>query len=153
MTRKAAIKLEYSTSTHTYCIWTMYEKLTRTSQERNLRIPALYEIVFCSFLFKAFRRMAGAVDCRCVPEHTEWFIEDQAFLRSFDSAPRPPLPPSLIGQHYSASCLFFILPMCRRPSLLRERGVGGRCGDKSYDREKAWPSIKHSILSGASRAN
>ncbi len=26
-------------------------------------------------------------------------------------------------------------------------GVGGRRGAKSYDREKAWPSVNHSILS------
>ncbi len=28
------------------------------------------------------------------PERIDWFIEDQAFLQSYDSAPRPPPPPS-----------------------------------------------------------
>ncbi len=43
--------------------------------------------------------------------------------------------------------LFLSLPVCRRSSLLTERrrewGVGGA---KSYDGEKAWSSVNHSIL-------
>jgi hypothetical protein len=44
--------------------------------------------------------------------------------------------------------LFLSLPVCRRSILLTgEEGGGGR-GAKSDDREKAWSSINHSILSG-----
>jgi hypothetical protein len=42
-----------------------------------------------------------------VAESIEWFIEDQAFLRSHDSAPRhPPLPLT------SVSCLSFSVFLC-----------------------------------------
>jgi hypothetical protein len=60
------------------------------------------------------------------------FVEDQAFLRSYDLAPPP----------VSKLSLFLCLYVCRRSSYDREGG-----GAKSYDREKVWPSIKHSILS------
>ncbi len=60
----------------------------------------------------------------------------------FGSSPTP-FPPLL-----SASCLFFLsLPVCRRSSLLTGEGGGGGGGAKSYDGEKAWLSINHSILS------
>ena len=53
--------------------------------------------------------------------------------------PRPP-PPTI-----------FRLPVCRRSSLLTAvTGEGSGRGAKSYDREKAWPSFNHPILSGAS---
>jgi hypothetical protein len=38
----------------------------------------------------------------CTPESIELFIEDQAFLRSYNSAPRPPPTPPPSG-----SCLYF----------------------------------------------
>ncbi len=45
--------------------------------------------------------------------------------------------------------LFLSLPVCHRWSLLSEEaGGGGEGGAKSYDREKAWSSINHPILSG-----
>ncbi len=53
----------------------------------------------------------------------EWFIEDQAFLRSYDSAPFPPstLPFS------SARCLSFsVLMRIAGRAYWRERGDGGR---------------------------
>ncbi len=59
-------------------------------------------------------------------EHTtrdfiEWFIENQAFLRTYALAPpRPPPPPSPL----SKLSLFLSLPVCRRSSLLTERGGG-----------------------------
>jgi hypothetical protein len=40
--------------------------------------------------------------------------------------------------------------MCRRSSLLTGEGGGGGRGAASYESEKAWPSINHSILSGSS---
>ncbi len=73
-------------------------------------------------------------------ESIEWFIEAHAFLRSFDLAARPPLPP---------------LPSVSRPAThrktdkdrqLADGSEGGR-GAESYDRKKAWSSINHSILS------
>jgi hypothetical protein len=50
------------------------------------------------------------------------FIEAQAFLRSYDSAPLPPPYPSPA----SRLSLFLSLPVCRRLSLLTKRkgGVG-----------------------------
>jgi hypothetical protein len=42
---------------------------------------------------------------------------------------------------------FLRLSVCRRPSLQTGEGGGGGGGAKSYDREKAWPSKNHSILS------
>jgi hypothetical protein len=67
-----------------------------------------------------------------------------ATLRSYDSAPRPPLfPPSPV----SNLSLFLSLPLCRRSSLL----TGGR-GAESFDREKSWLSISNSILSVVNEA-
>ncbi len=48
------------------------------------------------------------------PVSIEWFIEDQAFFRSYCSAPRPPPSPS----PFSKLSLFLSLPVCRRSSLL-----------------------------------
>jgi hypothetical protein len=77
------------------------------------------------------------------PERIEWFIEVQAFLMPYNSAPRPPFP-------LSANCLssrsqsFCVLP--DQLTDWREGGGGGR-GAESYDRKKAWASINCSILS------
>ncbi len=56
-----------------------------------------------------------------------------------DPATRPSPPP-----HQQVVFLF----MCRQSSLLTGEGERGGRGTKSYDPEKAWPSINHSILSG-----
>ncbi len=68
--------------------------------------------------------------------------------------PRPlprPLPPSVTP--VSKLSLLLSLPVFRLSSFLsEERGLGkGRAGfrRKSYDAEKAWPSLHHSILSAA----
>ncbi len=55
-------------------------------------------------------------------ESIEWFTKDQALLRSYDSAPRPPLfPPSSL----SKLSLFLSPPVCLRSSLpTGERGEG-----------------------------
>jgi hypothetical protein len=78
-----------------------------------------------------------------VAESIEWFVADQAFLWSYDSAPRPPPSLSLSRQqvfHLSQSSC--VLPV----ELIGERG-GGR-GAKSFDHMKALPSrqliIQHS---------
>jgi hypothetical protein len=61
-------------------------------------------------------------------------------FRSYDLAP-PPLPvPSLV----SKLSIVFSVHVCHRLNLLTGEGGGGA---KSYDREKAWFSINHSILS------
>jgi hypothetical protein len=54
-----------------------------------------------------------------VSESIEWFIEDQDFLRSCDSTPRPPHSPSPV----SNLSIFLSLPVCRRSSLLTGEGV------------------------------
>ncbi len=53
-----------------------------------------------------------------------WFIEDKAFLLSYDLAPRPHPPPSLV----SKLVLFLSLPVCRRSSLVTGEGVSGGQG-------------------------
>jgi hypothetical protein len=50
-----------------------------------------------------------------------WLIEDQAFLRFHDSAPRPPPPPLSVIK----LSLFLILPVCRRVQLTDGRKRGG----------------------------
>ncbi len=78
------------------------------------------------------------------PESMELFIKDQAFLPSPDSAPRPPSPPPLSRQQLvSLSQSSYVSPVERQG----ERGGGGGRGSKSYDSEKAWPSINPSIQS------
>ncbi len=54
-------------------------------------------------------------------ESIEWFIEGHAFLRSYDLASRPRLPPSPV----SKLSLFLCLPVCRQSSSLTVR-EGGR---------------------------
>ncbi len=73
-------------------------------------------------------------------ESIEWFIEDQAILSLYDSAPFYPPPHTLL----SASCLSFSVFLCVSPVELTDGRVGGKA--KLYDGEKAWSSIKHSIL-------
>jgi hypothetical protein len=72
-------------------------------------------------------------------------MEGQAFLRSYDSAPRPPYAPSPVSKLD-----------WRDTGRLRKRaqladwrggGEGGGRGAKSYDSRKARPSINPSTLS------
>ncbi len=53
-------------------------------------------------------------------EWSSWLIEAQAFLRSHNSAPRPPPPPLSV----SKLSLFLLFPVCRRSSLPTGRGGG-----------------------------
>ncbi len=55
--------------------------------------------------------------------------------------PPPHSPVSIVS-------LFLSLPVCRRSSLLTGEGGGGGGGAVTHHREKAWPTINHSILSG-----
>jgi hypothetical protein len=54
-----------------------------------------------------------------------------------------PLPLSPI----SKLSLLLSLPVCRRSGLLTGEGEGNGGGAKSYDGEKGWPSVNHSLLS------
>jgi hypothetical protein len=68
------------------------------------------------------------------PESNEGFIEDQAFSRSYDLArPPPSSADSKLDRRHTTICR-------------RETGEG-EGGAKSYDGEKAWSSINHSLLS------
>ncbi len=75
------------------------------------------------------------------PESIDGFIENQAFLLSFDLAPPHPPPPShqQVVSLYQSSCV-------SRVELSDGRGGGG--GAKSYNCEEVWSSINYSILSG-----
>ncbi len=73
----------------------------------------------------------------------EWFIEDQAFLLSYDLAP-PPRPPSLystVSKRVSLS-----QSSCVSPVELTD-GEGRRGWVGSHNSKKAWSSINYSILS------
>ncbi len=77
-------------------------------------------------------------------ERIAWFIEGQAFLRSYDSAPKPissPLSHQQVASLSQSSC---VSPV----QLTDGRGGGGGRGADSYDLKKAWPSVSCSILSG-----
>jgi hypothetical protein len=68
------------------------------------------------------------------------FMEDQA-------PPPPPSPTSPLLP--SASCLSFSVFLCVvGRAFWREKGGGGGGRANPYDREKAWSSVNHSILSG-----
>ncbi len=73
--------------------------------------------------------LSSITTCLCppAPESIEGFIEDQAFLRSYDSAPRPPLPLPLP----SASCL---LPVCpgQAYKYTNEKGWRGQGGKPNH---------------------
>jgi hypothetical protein len=76
------------------------------------------------------------------PKNIEWFIEDQAFLRSSDSA----LPH--LSRQQVVFLPFSVFLCATGRAYWRERGGGGGRGAISYDHEKTWPSIYHSKPSG-----
>jgi hypothetical protein len=75
-------------------------------------------------------------------ESIELSIDDQAFLRLYDSASIPPLSRLQVVSLSQSSCMSPV-------ELTDGKGVGGWRGAKSYDCEKYWSSIYHSILSMA----
>ncbi len=89
-------------------------------------------------------RKFSVISCDCEHgenrESIEWFIEDQAISPSLDLALPP--PPSVISTGDTQDD-WETETTCRR-----EIGGGGGGGAKSYDVEKAWSSINHSLLSG-----
>ncbi len=72
-------------------------------------------------------------------------IDSQAFLQSYDSAPRPPIPPLSRQKGRGATH--------RKTENVRQLAQGGGSGErggrgaKSYGRKKAGSSINNSILS------
>jgi hypothetical protein len=75
-------------------------------------------------------------------ESIEWFIEGQVFSLSYYFAPPHPLPLSR-RQIVSLSQFSCVSPV----EISDGREVeGGGWGAKSYDSEKAWSSLNHSIL-------
>ncbi len=80
--------------------------------------------------------------CTCAAESIEWFIEDQAFLRSYDSAPRP--PPSPLSRQQLVS--LFSLPVCpgrayRRSQIIRPQECLVLC--KSFN--TLWGAVSGSV--------
>jgi hypothetical protein len=67
----------------------------------------------------------------------ERFIEAQASLRSYESAPRPPRPrpPKMVDRRHTGRLI-------KRDNLLTGKGGGGR----AWNCKKACYSINHSIL-------
>ncbi len=64
------------------------------------------------------------------PERIEWFMEGQAFLRSYDSSPRHPYSPPPLS---SASCISFSVFLCvAGPEYGRERGKEGMGVESSH---------------------
>ncbi len=67
-----------------------------------------YHFTFSSFRWRTFCKINTlAIYHRLKAKSIEWFIEDQAFLRSYYSAPRPPTSPSL-----PSPCLSVSVFMC-----------------------------------------
>jgi hypothetical protein len=79
------------------------------------------------------------------PENIEWFIEGQAFSRSYDLAPRPPPPPlpstSSTGETQEN--------WERETTCWRERGEGVDVTRSRIRRPQDRSSINHSILPGS----
>ncbi len=81
----------------------------RKNYATNCRRRRDWENIYGNITFISARKMKVKT-----PESIEWFIEDQAFLPSYDFA--PPFP------RKSVSCLSFLnIPVCRRSSLLTAR--------------------------------
>ncbi len=75
------------------------------------------------------------------------FIEGKASLRSYDSAPRPRPPPTPLSPRKARPLATHRKTEKERQDAAARRGEGGGSGADSYDRQKRWPSINHSILS------
>ncbi len=96
----------------------------------------LVQNAFLNVEYATRKYLQQDVCCLCIrAENIEWFIEDQAFS--------PPSPPLFRQQDVSLSQSSSVPPV----ELTYGRGGGGGGGAKSYDGEKAWSSINHSILS------
>ncbi len=105
----------------------------------------------CGLVTFSARHSSHSNTAALFTESIAWFIEAQAFLRSYDSASRPPRCPPSREQVVSLSQSSCVPPVefTEGPSRVRGRERGG-WGAKSYDGEKAWPSINHSLLSALS---
>ncbi len=91
------------------------------SEQQLLQYP-LINLFRCIFLIAS---LSSIIFILC-PEIIEWFLEGQAFLRPYDSAPRPitfpPLP--------LASCLSISVFLCVAGQAFWQEGGG--CGQRPY---------------------
>jgi hypothetical protein len=79
------------------------------------------------------------------PESIKFFIEDLAFSRRMIWLfSHPLLLPSLVSKLEG----LYTERLRKRDNLQAGEGEGGGGGTKSYDGDKTWSSINHSILSG-----
>jgi len=81
-----------------------------------------------------------------VSESIERFIENQDFLRSYDSAPRPP-PPIHLCRRYVGPATHRKIEKERQLADGSGRREGCGRGAESNDLKKVWPSVNHSVLS------
>ncbi len=88
-------------------------------------------------LIQGTRELKGSV-IPCRAESIEWFIVDQAFLLSYDSASCPPLPPlqAAYFEHTDGRGGW---------------GVGEEPKHTKHTIARPWPSINHSKLAAAER--
>ncbi len=141
----------YSTE-HVINILVRKQKGSRLSQVNSRKFPEFQVYGFVCLkspypgLIKRLQIRAQLIETWRVgrSQSIEWFLEDKAFLLSYDLDP-PFYPVPLPRQQVSLSPSVSDPPV----ELTVARGAeGGRNGAKSYDCEKAWSSINHSILSG-----
>ncbi len=126
-----------------YLVWNLFFHLFSFL----VLLSLLYNVEALS-AFTSDKRQVGNT---CVPdqyiaetqtESIEWFMEDQAFLLSYDSAPGPPPSPSLPSANFLSSSVF----PCVAGKAYWCGGWSER-GAKSHNCEKAWSPINNSILS------
>ncbi len=115
----------------TYCIWKLVSGIV-SNLLFSFSVGWLW-IVACIAFVPYF--YSGGIKA----ESIKGFIEDQAFSPSYDLAPASPSHVSTVSLSQSS---------CVSPVELSDgRGGGGSGRSQSYDRQKAWSSINHSILS------
>ena len=83
---------------------------------------------------------AGYANFYFESETIELFIEDQALSPSYDLAPPPPRRPPSVNSSRPATHR-----KTERDNLLADGRSGRGEGAKSYEGEKAWSCINHSI--------
>ncbi len=108
----------------------------------------LIRCVYSIYSWWSKYNVAGAIKmvilfCRENEDQRVWMqYRGPGFLASFSSIPLLPHPPPPLTESWK--------PTHRKTEKERQlddwRGVGGRGGAKSYDREKAWSYKNHSIL-------
>ncbi len=132
----------YSTK-HLINILVRKQKGSRVSQVNSRKFPEFQVYDFVCLRARDLSSLNVKKYGLSWSQSIEWFLEDEAFLLSYDLDP-PYIPyPSPVSKS-----LFLSFPVCRRSSLLSEEGRRGEGMEPNYDGEKAWSSINPSILSG-----